>query len=152
GRGKRVYLSDALVIMTSNLGADHFRRMTTPLGFRALPPDAARDVRSDVLRELERRFPPEFRNRIDDVVVFSPLAHGEVRQIALQYIARIEATLRERRRTIAVDEDAFAALVQEGHSLAYGARFLKRVIDDRVKLPISERWSEGTHFNVRLVD
>jgi len=152
GRGKRVYLSDALVIMTSNLGADHFRRMTTPLGFRALPPDAARDVRSDVLRELERRFPPEFRNRIDDVVVFSPLAHGEVRQIALQYIARIEATLRERRRTIAVDEDAFEALVQEGHSLAYGARFLKRVIDDRVKLPISERWSEGTHFNVRLVD
>ena len=152
GRGKRVYLSDALIVMTSNLGAEHFRRMTTPLGFRSPAPDAARDVRSDVLRELERRFPPEFRNRIDDVVVFSPLAHEEVRQIALQYMARIEATLRERRRTISIDEDAFEALVQEGHSLAYGARFLKRVIDDRVKLPISERWSEGTHFHVRLVD
>jgi ATP-dependent Clp protease ATP-binding subunit ClpA len=152
GRGKRVYLSDAVVIMTSNLGAEHFRRMTSPLGFRAAPQDAARDVRGDVLRELERRFPPEFRNRIDDVVVFSPLAHDEVRQIARHYIAGVEATLRERRRTIAVDADAFEALVQEGHSLAYGARFLKRLIDEKVKLPISERWMEGTHFNVRLVD
>ena len=49
-----------------------------------------------------------------------------------------------------VEEDALESIVQEGHSLAYGARFLKRVIDDRVKLPISEHWADGTHFHVRL--
>src|SRR5260221_5290459 len=73
GRGKRVYLSDAIVIMTSNLGAEHFRKLSNPLGFRS-PTQGLHDVESEVMRELERRFAPEFRNRIDDVVLFSPLA------------------------------------------------------------------------------
>ena len=151
GRGRRVYLSDAIIIMTSNLGAEHFRKVTSPLGFRSAS-SAARDVKLDVMRELERRFPPEFRNRIDDVVLFSPLSKDEVRTIAGQFLGRVEATLRERRKSMVVDEDALEAIVEEGHSLAYGARFLKRVIDERVKLPISEQWATGSHFHVRLVD
>ncbi len=151
GRGRRVYLSDAIIIMTSNLGAEHFRKVTSPLGFRSAT-TAVRDVKLDVMKELERRFPPEFRNRIDDVVLFSPLSQDEVRTIAKQYIGRVEATLRDRRKSLIVDDDALEAIVAEGHSLAYGARFLKRVIDDKVKLPISEHWSESTQFHVRLVD
>jgi ATP-dependent Clp protease ATP-binding subunit ClpA len=152
GRGRRVYLSDAVIVMTSNLGAEHFRRLTSPFGFQAGTSSAVADVRGDVMRELERRFPPEFRNRIDDVVLFSPLSHDEVRTIARQYLGRIEETLRARRKSLVVDDEALDAIVKEGHSLAYGARFLKRVIDDCVKLPISEHWSEGTQFHVRLVD
>jgi ATP-dependent Clp protease ATP-binding subunit ClpA len=151
GRGRRVYLSDAIIIMTSNLGAEHFRKVTSPLGFRSAT-TAVRDVKLDVMKELERRFPPEFRNRIDDVVLFSPLSQDEVRTIAKQYIGRIEATLRDRRKSLIVDDDALEAIVAEGHSLSYGARFLKRVIDDKVKLPISEHWSESTQFHVRLVE
>jgi ATP-dependent Clp protease ATP-binding subunit ClpA len=109
-------------------------------------------VKLDVMRELERRFPPEFRNRIDDVVLFSPLSVDEVRAIAKQYLGRVEATLRERRKSLIVDDEALEAIVAEGHSLAYGARFLKRVIDDRIKLPISEQWSNATQFHVRVVD
>jgi ATP-dependent Clp protease ATP-binding subunit ClpC len=152
GRGRRVYLSDAVIIMTSNLGAEHFRKLTSPFGFQSGTSSAIADVKGDVMRELERRFPPEFRNRIDDVVLFSPLAADEVRAIAQQYLGRIEQTLRSRRKSLEVDAEALDAIAKEGHSLAYGARFLKRVIDDRVKLPISEQWSEGTHFHVRLVD
>ena len=85
------------------------------------------------MRELERRFAPEFRNRIDDVVLFSPLARDEVREIARHYLAKIEDTLRARKKTLVVDEDALEALVEEGHSLAYGARFLRRVIDERIR-------------------
>ena len=72
GRGKRVYLSDAVVIMTSNLGAENFRKLTSPLGFlnRTV---GVEQVQGEVMRELERRFPPEFRNRIDEVVLFAPL-------------------------------------------------------------------------------
>ena len=151
GRGKRVYLSDAIIIMTSNLGAEHFRKLTSPLGFSS-GANVVDDVKLEVMRELERRFPPEFRNRIDEVVVFSPLAQDEVRTIARQYLDRIEVTLRERRKSLIVDDEALEAIVREGHSLAYGARFLKRVIDDKVKLPISEHWSEATQFHVRLVD
>src|SRR5216110_2188198 len=72
GRGKRVYLSDAVIIMTSNIGAEKFRKLTSPLGFlnRTV---GVEQVQGEVMRELERRFPPEFRNRIDEVVLFSPL-------------------------------------------------------------------------------
>src|SRR5689334_2089696 len=89
GRGKRVYLSDAIVIMTSNIGCEHFRKLTSPLGFYSKQV-AIEQVQGDVARELERRFAPEFRNRIDEVIIFSPLTKVEVRQITLQQIAKIE--------------------------------------------------------------
>jgi ATP-dependent Clp protease ATP-binding subunit ClpC len=151
GRGKRVYLSDAIVIMTSNVGAEHFRKLSSPLGFRTRQQQLG-DVQSEVMREMERRFTPEFRNRIDDVVLFAPLARDEVRIIAKQHLAKLEEAMHARRKTLTIDDDALEALVDEGHSLAYGARFLKRLIDERIKLPISERWSEGGHFHFSTRD
>ena len=150
GRGRRVYLSDAIVIMTSNLGSEHFRKLTNPLGF--LSRNAAIDnVQSEVARELERRFSPEFRNRIDDVVVFAPLTTDDVRRITQGYLLEIGRTMRHAGRTIAIDDDALELLVAEGYSTAFGARFLKRVIDERVKLPITMLWNDGIHFRVHVV-
>ncbi len=151
GRGKRVYLSDAVVIMTSNLGSENFRKLTSPMGFlsRAV---GVEQVQGEVLRELERRFPAEFRNRIDDVVLFNPLTHDEVRLIARQYLAQVTRTLAKAGKTMRVTEEALEQLVEEGYSLAFGARFLKRAIDNRVKLPISTRWKESSHFDVTLQD
>jgi ATP-dependent Clp protease ATP-binding subunit ClpA len=151
GRGKRVYLSDAVVIMTSNAGSEHFRKLSSPMGFRTgqMPID---QVQSEVNRELERRFPPEFRNRIDQVVLFQPLTKDEVREIALKYLEQVTATLRRSNKSLTVEPEALEQLVTEGYSLAYGARFLKRVIDDRVKLPISERWKEANSFKATLRD
>ena len=151
GRGKRVYLSDAIIIMTSNLGSEHFRKLTNPLGFRS-GQIALDQVETEVMRELERRFPPEFRNRIDEVVLFAPLALDEVRQIAQLYITEIVSTMQRRGRELTVDAEAAEVIVNEGHSLAYGARFLKRVIDDRIKLPISEQWNASERFHVRVED
>jgi ATP-dependent Clp protease ATP-binding subunit ClpA len=146
GRGKRVYLSDAIVIMTSNLGSEHFRKLTSPLGFLARQVGYDQ-IRGDVLRELERRFPPEFRNRIDEVVLFAPLSRDEVRVIAEHEIARLQATLARSGRTLRVLPDALERLVDQGYNLAYGARFLKRVVEDRLKLPISQRWHDGISFD-----
>jgi len=147
GRGKRVYLSDAVVIMTSNLGSENFRKLTSPLGF--LSKEVSLDhVRGEVIRELERRFPPELRNRIDEVVLFSPLTHSEVREIARHYLRDIEATLQRAGKQLLVEDDALEKLVTVGYSLQYGARFLKRVIDEQIKLPISERWKEASNFEV----
>ena len=75
GRGKRVYLSDAIVIMTSNIGCEHFRKLTSPLGFYSKQV-GVEQMQGEITRELERRFSPEFRNRIDEVVMFSPLSEG----------------------------------------------------------------------------
>jgi ATP-dependent Clp protease ATP-binding subunit ClpA len=151
GRGKRVYLSDAIVIMTSNAGSEHFRKMQSPMGFRSKKV-GVEEVQGDIDRELERRFSPEFRNRIDQVVVFEPLAKDEVRRIALKYIGEVAATLERRNKTLVVEPEALEQLVAEGHSLAYGARFLKRVIDDRIKLPLSQQWKEADAFRATLED
>ena len=151
GRGKRVYLSDAIVIMTSNAGSEHFRKLTNPMGLRAgnMPVD---QVKSEINRELERRFPPEFRNRIDQVVLFEPLAKDEVRQIANIYIAQVATTLARWGKTLTIDPDALEKLVTEGYSMAYGARFLKRIIDDRIKLPLSQQWKDSNSFRATLRD
>ena len=98
------------------------------------------------MREVERRFSPEFRNRIDEVVIFDPLTREEVETIARQHIERLTATLKARQKTLRLDPDALRTLADEGYSLEYGARFLKRVVDRRIKLPISLRWTEGSRF------
>jgi ATP-dependent Clp protease ATP-binding subunit ClpA len=151
GRGKRVYLSDAIVIMTSNAGSEHFRKLSTPMGFRSgqIP---IQQVQTEINRELERRFPPEFRNRIDEVVLFQPLTKDEVRMIAQNYLDQVISTLKRSGKSLTVEPAALEALVTEGYSLAYGARFLKRVIDDRIKLPLSHLWKEANNFRATVRD
>ena len=149
GRGRRVYLSDAVVIMTSNVGAEHFRKLTSPLGFLAQAVDGD-GVQSDIRRELERRLSPEFRNRIDEVVMFTPLSAADVRRIATDYLLELEETMARAGRTLEIEADALDAIAAEGYSVAFGARFLKRVIDERIKLPITMQWNDGSHFRVRV--
>jgi ATP-dependent Clp protease ATP-binding subunit ClpA len=149
GRGKRVYLSDAIVIMTSNAGSEHFDKLQSPLGFRAgqVPMD---QIQSEIHRELERRFSPEFRNRIDQVVVFNPLTKDHVREIALKYINGLTKNLKRFGKMLTIDAAAMDMLVTQGYSPTYGARFLKRMINELITLPISERWKDVNHFHVRL--
>jgi ATP-dependent Clp protease ATP-binding subunit ClpC len=151
GRGKRVYLSDAIVIMTSNVGSENFRKLTNPLGFLSREV-GVEQVQNEVMRELERRFPPEFRNRIDEVVLFAPLTHDEVREIAKHYLQQVKLALAKAGKTIQVDDEALEVIVTQGYDMAFGARFLKRVIDERIKLPISASWREGSHFQVKVKD
>jgi ATP-dependent Clp protease ATP-binding subunit ClpA len=149
GHGRRVYLSDAVVIMTSNLGAAHYRKLTNPLGFLAQTVDVDR-VQSDIRREFESRLSPEFRNRIDEVVLFAPLTASDVRRIATDYLSTLAETMAKAGKTIEIDEEALDLIAAEGYSVAFGARFLKRVIDERIKLPITMRWNDGAHFQVQV--
>ncbi len=147
GRGRRVYLSDAVVIMTSNLGAEHFRKIENPLGFRHAEAGIV-DVQGEVMRELERRLSPEFRNRLDEVIVFAPLTRDEAAAVARIQLDRVIATAIARGKEVTVTPEALDEIVRQGHSLAYGARFLKRVIDDRVKIPLSQMWGAANRFRV----
>src|SRR5687768_6366056 len=101
GRGKRVYLSDAIVIMTSNAGSEHFRKLENSLGFRS-GQVATAQVQNEIHRELERRFSPEFRNRIDQVVVFDPLTQEQVRAITEKYLDEVSRTLCKSDKCLAV--------------------------------------------------
>ena len=149
GRGRRVYLSDAIVIMTSNVGSEHFQKLTNPLGFGATP---IGQITTEIARELERTFSPEFRNRIDGIVVFEPLTQNEAREIALKYLGQVEATLARHGKTLTVEPQALEKIVHQGYTPTNGARFLKRVIDDVVKLPISQCWKDVIHFRATVKD
>jgi ATP-dependent Clp protease ATP-binding subunit ClpA len=152
GRGKKVYLSDAIVIMTSNLGSENFKKYEKPLGFGVKTTGDVRAIKSDVMKAAEQRFSPEFRNRIDEIVVFSPLTMDEVRQIAMLYLNKLRRQMERQGKTVEITNAAIDLLTEKGFSPAYGARFLKRHIDERVKLPITTMWKGATRFFVEAED
>ena len=152
GRGKKVYLSDAIVIMTSNLGSDSFKRYEKPLGFGTKTLGDVRAVKGEVMKAAEQRFSPEFRNRIDEIVVFSPLTMDEVKQIAQLYLGRLQKHMERQGKTVEITEAAVNLLTEKGFSTTYGARFLKRHIDEKVKLPITSMWKSAPRFLVDAVD
>lgn len=152
GRGKKIFLSDAIIIMTSNLGSDSFKKYLKPLGFATDKKSDMEQVKRDVLKAAEDRFSPEFRNRIDEIVVFAPLTKDEVSEIAEIYLGKIRRQMEEFGKELVVEPDAAELLVQKGFSPAYGARFLKRTIDELVKLPITQLWADSDRFTVSIRD
>ena len=152
GRGKKVYLSDAIVIMTSNLGSDSFKKYEKPLGFGTKTLGDVKAIKNEVLKAAENRFSPEFRNRIDEIVVFSPLTMDEVRSIAQLYLGKLRKQMERQGKTVEVTERAIDRLTEKGFSPAYGARFLKRHIDEKVKLPITTMWKGASRFQVDAED
>lgn len=152
GRGKKVYLSDAIVIMTSNLGSENFKRYEKPLGFGQKTLGDIMQIKGEAMKAAETRFTPEFRNRIDEIIVFSPLTMDEVRDIARIYLGRLKRKMEAQGKVVEISDAALDLLTEKGFSPAYGARFLKRHIDQKVKLPITNEWKLGRSFTVEAVE
>ena len=148
GRGKKVYLSDAIVIMTSNLGSENYKKYEKPLGFGNKSKGDMKEIKGDVMKAAETRFTPEFRNRIDEIIVFSPLTMDEVKGIAKLYLAKISKQMEKQGKFIEITDEAVDLITLNGYSPTYGARFLKRHIDQKIKLPLTSLWKTGTQFLV----
>ncbi|MEP6706424.1 MAG: ATP-dependent Clp protease ATP-binding subunit [Pyrinomonadaceae bacterium] len=152
GRGKKVYLSDAIVIMTSNLGSENFKKYEKPLGFGTKTASDFRVVKNEIMKAAELRFSAEFRNRIDEIIIFAPLTMDEVRQIAGLYLSRLRLQMERQGKGFEISDAAVDLLTEKGFSTKYGARFLKRHIDEKVKLPITTMWKTGSSFFVAAED
>ncbi|NUL46430.1 ATP-dependent Clp protease ATP-binding subunit [Cellulosimicrobium funkei] len=158
GQGRTVDFRNTVLIMTSNLGSEFLSSGGTPLGF--VSGDAAsaeREVRQKVMGRLKEFMRPEFLNRIDDTVLFSPLAAVELRQIVGLQLADSEQRLAAQGITLEVDSAARDWIAEAGHEPAYGARPLRRVIqrelDDRVAdLLVTEAVGEGDAVQVGVAD
>jgi len=145
GRGKKVYFSDTIIIMTSNLGSDEFKKFMKPMGFLHEGQQLG-EIKKTIIKEVENHFSPEFLNRIDDIIVFAPLTREEVKEIARRYLARIQESLVNFGKDFQYTEAALDLIVEMGFSLKYGARFLKRRIDEKIKIPLTLHWKEGSKF------
>jgi len=142
-RGHKVDFRNTIIIMTSNIGAEMIKRQTG-LGF-AIPrdeeADAARsheEMRKKLLEELKRTFRPEFLNRVDSVIVFHALSQEEIAQIVDLELDKVRTRLAEYDIELQVTEAAKELLIEEGYSEEYGARPLRRVIQNRIEDALSD--------------
>lgn len=149
GRGKKVYFSDAIIILTSNIGSEVYKGVTNPLGFLKENVDY-NQLKNSVLKVAESTFPPEFLNRMDEIVVFSPLTRDEVMEIARREIELIIRLAEREGKTIEVKKNVLSRIVEDGYSFKYGARFIKREIVKKIKSPLTEMWNMGNDFEILL--
>ncbi|MGQ9586221.1 MAG: ATP-dependent Clp protease ATP-binding subunit [Anaerolineae bacterium] len=150
-KGRQVDFRNAIIIMTSNVGAEVIKRQHS-LGYvdgeegadEELDPDAAyKEMRRKVMAEFERTFRPEFRNRLDAVVVFHALTRDQIRQIVDIELSEVRERLAERRIRLTLTEAAHDWLATRGYSRDFGARPLKRLIEQTVEDALSERLLAG---------
>ena len=147
-KGRKVDFRNTIVIMTSNVGAEIIRR-DSGLGF-SLQRDEAKSaeeqytrMKDKVLGELKNVFRPEFLNRIDATVVFRPLGREQVRAIIDLMLARVQTELAEQRMTLEVTEAAKDLLMERGFDPTYGARPMRRAIQNLIEDPLAEGLLEG---------
>jgi ATP-dependent Clp protease ATP-binding subunit ClpB len=140
GQGRTVDFRNAVIIMTSNLGSQVIAEL-------AGTGDEAR-IRREIQDVLKTAFLPEFLNRVDDTIIFHPLGMKELTKIVDIQLRRLEAQLSEAGLTLRITDEAKARLAEEGFDPAYGARPLKRIIQQRLANPLAtalleEKIAEG---------
>ncbi|MET1231821.1 MAG: ATP-dependent Clp protease ATP-binding subunit [Candidatus Limnocylindrales bacterium] len=143
-KGRRVDFRNVVIIMTSNVGAKSLLKDTS-LGFRpaseleAQRADQQYDrMRDKVLEQLKSQFRPEFLNRVDSLVVFRSLTVEEIRQIVELLLSRVREQLRSQGIGLDVTQEAKDHLIKIGYDADYGARPLRRVIQNLVEDPLAE--------------
>ncbi len=142
-KGHKVDFRNAMIVMTSNIGAEMIRRNTS-LGFapkrdEAKEAEASYEImRGKLLEQLKKEFRPEFLNRLDGVVVFRALSKDEIKQIVSLELDKVQVRLNEHQIKIEATEAAKNHLADEGYSPEFGARPLRRVIQNRVEDAMSD--------------
>ena len=147
-KGRRVDFRNTIIVMTSNIGAELIKRDTT-LGF-AIKTDEAKTqeqayerMKEKLLAELKKTFRPEFLNRIDAVVVFHPLTKEHIRKIVDLMLSNVAQQLEERGIKLEVTDAAKDFLGEKGYDPTFGARPLRRVIQNEVEDRLSEALLRG---------
>ncbi|MBI3733478.1 MAG: ATP-dependent Clp protease ATP-binding subunit, partial [Chloroflexi bacterium] len=148
GKGRRVDFRNTIIVMTSNVGADLIKRETT-LGFAVKAGEAQTSrarydkMKDKVLKELKDMFRPEFLNRVDSIVVFSSLNREEIKQIVELELKKLTPRLQEHAIALFATDGAKDLLAEKGYDPVFGARPLKRLIQNLVEDPLSEGLLSG---------
>lgn len=136
GQGRVVDFKNTLIIMTSNLGSEFILNAPDECDLQDLLETSLKPV-------LQSAFKPEFLNRLDDIVVFDRLKKDQLRSIVKILIQKIQDRLTEHQLTINVDEKAIELLIFEGYDARYGARPLKRVVENRLQNKLAQMIIKG---------
>ncbi len=137
-KGRTVNFKNTIIIMTSNIGAEHIDRMSS-LGFAIDQGETAQysQAKDKVMESLKTFFRPEFINRLDEIIVFDILSPETIRQIVELQIAEVTARLRQKEINFSVNKEVMQYLAEQGYDAKFGARPLKRVIQNKLLTPIA---------------
>lgn len=135
GHGRTVDFRNTVIIMTSNIGSDMIQERAHSQSYD--------EMKADVMAILQQHFRPEFLNRIDETVVFHPLAQSHIRNITRIQLQRLYQRLAERDYTMQLTDDALDHLAAAGFDPVYGARPLKRAIQQQLENPLAQRILAG---------
>ena len=147
-QGRRVDFKNTIIVMTSNVGARNITAADKPLGFDGRETEADEKARFDRIRqavmdELRRTFKPEFLNRIDETIVFRQLTEEDIRRIAQRMLEITGKRMAQQGITLLADDEAVTALAKDGFDPQYGARPLRRAIQNEVEDAVAEQMLEG---------
>lgn len=151
GQGRTVNFKNTILIMTSNLGSDFLLENDSTDG--TISPE----IKKKVMQLTQAHFKPEFLNRIDDILMFTPLTMDSVQKIVEKFIHQLSDRLESQEITLGIDEDAQKWIAKEGYNPAYGARPLQRFITNNVETPLAKEIIAGkilphSKVTVTLVD
>ena len=135
GKGRHVDFRNTMILLTSNIGADHLLALDDNA-----PAEAAR---SEIITEMHQVFRPEFLNRLDEILLFRRLSRNDMGAIVTIQIARLQSRLAERGISLNLDEAAQNWLAAQGYDPQFGARPLQRVIQNKVQNPLAEALLDG---------
>lgn len=146
-QGRKVDFKNTVIIMTSNVGARLITEKRVSFGFGSGEDDNNRDVKDLVLGELKNTFRPEFLNRVDDIIVFTKLDKEQIADIAVKMLDNLKDRLGNLNMTLVCDDSVKYALAEKGFDPVYGARPLRREIQNKIEDPLSEKILDGTFKN-----
>ena len=142
GQGRTVDFTNAVIIMTSNLGSTLLKNQMKKLGFKAEnkgeKEETFEDVKKLMMDEVKHTLRPEFINRIDEIIVFHPLSASDLSSIVNLMLAKVGEKLARFEVKLDASEEAKKLLIAHGTDVEYGARPLRRTIQKEVEDPISE--------------
>lgn len=150
GQGKTVDFKNTVIVMTSNIGAEKLTKQAGKIGFK-LEHDAKREEdvyaekKQEVMNELKENFRPEFLNRIDHMIIFDALSQDSIRKIVTLHIDMLAERLKEQGYTLEVDSKAIGILGTLGFDPEYGARPVRRTIQERIEDEIAEMILKGMY-------
>lgn len=146
-QGRTVDFKNTIIIMTSNVGARLITEKQSSLGFNSENENAEesekKDIKELVTGELSKVFRPEFLNRVDDIIVFNKLNKDEIKQIAVKMLKTLENRLDKMNIKISFTDNAVSEIADKGFDENYGARPLRRAIQNEIEDPLSEQMLEG---------
>lgn len=146
-QGRTVDFKNTIIIMTSNVGARLITEKQSSLGFNSENEKAEesekKDIKELVTGELRKVFRPEFLNRVDDIIVFNKLNKDEIKQIAVKMLKTLENRLDKMNIKINFTDNAVSEIADKGFDENYGARPLRRAIQNEIEDPLSEQMLEG---------